>query len=221
MSGRSRRGPRGSAPQMPRQQQQTERAPSTTRQPSTGRRSYSSGKSNPEELWFDLDGVTFRPVGVPTLDMFEMASIAGLDPDTAMSELDADTLRMVSDLWKTVFGFDLDGGREYRRFKAHTVKHGTKLTLLMTILSDMLAVSGKDEGLPASPSAGGPSTNVLPLSGHSPRSQRQRERSTFADEEPLSPFTAADQRAIAIRKAAEREELRQMGFADNWASGSG
>jgi hypothetical protein len=204
---------------MPRQQQGQD--PSTPRAGSTGRRSYDSGTSSAADLEFDLDGVTFRPVGVPTLDMFEMAAVAGLDPDQAMSKMDAESLQMVARLWKTVFGFEHDGGREYNRFKAHTARHGTKLAVLMRILSDLLADSGKEQGLPVSPSAGGPSTNVLPLSGHWRRSQQPPAEAAGGDREVVSPFTPAEQRAIAIRKAGEREELRQMGFPDNWASGTG
>lgn len=203
---------------MPRQQQRMPE-PTTSRQADTGRRSYSSGNTSAADLAFDLDGVTFQPVGVPVLDMFEMAGLAGVDPNARMTDLDAQSLQMIANLWRSVFGADSDGGKEYNRFKAHTARHRTPLRTLMGILSDLLADAGKGAAQPASPYAAGPSTNVLPLSGHSPRSQQRPARS--AEVEQVSPFTSAERRSIAIRKAAERDELRAMGFPDNYLSGIG
>lgn len=222
MSGRSRGGRGGRSPQMPRTEQARPVA-STAPDAATGRRSYSSGATSIKDLEFDLDGVTFRPTGVPTLDMFEMAAVAGLDPEAAMSSLDVETLKMVAGLWKSVFGYEHDGGKEYNRFKTHTARHGTKLSLLMAILSDMLADAGKGAAQPGSPSAAGRSTNVLPLSGRLPRSQQPQGRSlerAGGDRDEVSPFTPAEQREIAIRKAKERDELLAMGF-DPRAFGTG
>lgn len=200
-----RRGGRGGRPPQTTPQQYQPPQQTAPRDPATGRRSYTSAGN--KDLEFDLDGVTWHPVGVPVLDMFEMSALGAIDAQSA-DDLDPGTLDMVASLWRRVMG------AEYEAFKTHTTAHGTELSLLMTILTDLMAGAGKGEAQPGLRSVDGPSTNVRQLSGHSPRSRPWQAPLRIEDREEVSPFSPSEIAIIARRKADERDELRRMGFTD-------